>query len=97
VFFSAAVLNLDIVKVFLLDPAGVQGIFRTLSFIGLGSVLTGIVGSASACHLRGARRPDASLQVVRNRLPSRFAPVCLRASPLDFLYRRLLCLWELYD
>ena len=39
---SAAVVILTIAKVFLLDLAGVQGIFRALSFIGLGLVLIGI-------------------------------------------------------
>jgi len=39
---SAAVVILDIVKVFLHDLAGVQGIYRSLSFIGLGLVLIGI-------------------------------------------------------
>ena len=39
---SAAVVILDIVKVFLHDLAGVQGIWRALSFIGLGLVLIGI-------------------------------------------------------
>jgi len=36
------VVILDIVKVFLHDLAGVQGIWRALSFIGLGLVLIGI-------------------------------------------------------
>jgi uncharacterized membrane protein len=39
---SAAVVIIDIVKVFLHDLAGVQGIYRALSFIGLGLVLIGI-------------------------------------------------------
>jgi uncharacterized membrane protein len=39
---SAAVVTLTIAKVFLHDLAGVQGIFRALSFIGLGLVLMGI-------------------------------------------------------
>ncbi len=39
---SAAVVILTIGKVFLHDLAGVQGIFRALSFIGLGLVLMGI-------------------------------------------------------
>src|SRR5262245_19639730 len=39
---SAAVVFLDIVKVFLHDLAGLQGIWRALSFIGLGLVLIGI-------------------------------------------------------
>ena len=39
---SAAVVILTIAKVFLHDLAGVQGIFRALSFIGLGLVLMGI-------------------------------------------------------
>ena len=39
---SAAVVMLTIAKVFLHDLAGVQGIFRALSFIGLGLVLMGI-------------------------------------------------------
>jgi uncharacterized membrane protein len=39
---SAAVVILDIMKVFLHDLAGVQGIYRALSFIGLGLVLIGI-------------------------------------------------------
>ncbi len=39
---SAAVIALTIGKVFLLDMAGLTGIFRALSFIGLGAVLVGI-------------------------------------------------------
>jgi uncharacterized membrane protein len=39
---SAAVVILTVAKVFLHDLAGVQGIFRPLSFIGLGLVLMGI-------------------------------------------------------
>ena len=39
---SAAVVALTIAKVFLYDMAGLTGIFRALSFIGLGAVLVGI-------------------------------------------------------
>jgi uncharacterized membrane protein len=39
---SAAVVALTIGKVFLIDMAGLTGIFRALSFIGLGAVLIGI-------------------------------------------------------
>ncbi len=39
---SAAVIAFTIVKVFLIDMAGLTGIFRALSFIGLGAVLVGI-------------------------------------------------------
>jgi uncharacterized membrane protein len=39
---SAAVVALTIVKVFFVDMAGLTGIFRALSFIGLGAVLVGI-------------------------------------------------------
>ena len=39
---SAAVIALTIVKVFLIDMAALTGIFRALSFIGLGAVLVGI-------------------------------------------------------
>jgi len=39
---SAAVVALTIGKVFLVDMAGLTGIFRALSFIGLGVVLIGI-------------------------------------------------------
>jgi uncharacterized membrane protein len=39
---SAAVIALTIAKVFLVDMAGLTGIFRALSFIGLGAVLVGI-------------------------------------------------------
>ena len=39
---SAAVIAITIGKVFLLDMAGLTGIFRALSFIGLGIVLVGI-------------------------------------------------------
>jgi uncharacterized membrane protein len=39
---SAAVIALTIAKVFLIDMAGLTGIFRALSFIGLGAVLVGI-------------------------------------------------------
>jgi uncharacterized membrane protein len=38
----AAVVVLTIAKVFLVDMAGLTGIFRALSFIGLGAVLVGI-------------------------------------------------------
>ena len=39
---SAAVVTLTIAKVFLVDMAALTGIFRALSFIGLGVVLVGI-------------------------------------------------------
>jgi len=39
---SAAVVAITIAKVFLIDMAGLTGIFRALSFIGLGAVLVGI-------------------------------------------------------
>jgi uncharacterized membrane protein len=39
---SAAVVSLTAAKVFLCDLAGVQGVFRAFSFIGLGVVLMGI-------------------------------------------------------
>jgi hypothetical protein len=39
---SAAVITLTVGKVFLYDMAGLTGIFRALSFIGLGLVLVGI-------------------------------------------------------
>jgi uncharacterized membrane protein len=39
---STAVVALTIAKVFLIDMAGLTGIFRALSFIGLGAVLVGI-------------------------------------------------------
>jgi uncharacterized membrane protein len=41
-FASAAITLLTIGKVFLLDMAGLTGVFRALSFIGLGLVLVGI-------------------------------------------------------
>ena len=39
---SAAVVTLTAAKVFLHDLAGVQGVYRAFSFIGLGLVLMGI-------------------------------------------------------
>jgi uncharacterized membrane protein len=39
---SAAVTLLTVAKVFLLDMAGLAGVYRALSFIGLGLVLVGI-------------------------------------------------------
>jgi uncharacterized membrane protein len=39
---SAAVVVLTVAKVFLVDMADLTGIFRALSFIGLGLVLVGI-------------------------------------------------------
>ncbi len=39
---SAAVILITVAKVFLLDLAGLQGVFRALSFLGLGLVLVGI-------------------------------------------------------
>src|SRR5262249_6460568 len=39
---SAAVVLVTVVKVFVLDLANLEGIFRALSFIGLGAVLVGI-------------------------------------------------------
>jgi uncharacterized membrane protein len=41
-YCSAAVVLITIVKVFLFDMAGLTGVFRALSFIGLGLVLVGI-------------------------------------------------------
>src|SRR5262249_20249742 len=39
---SAAVISLTTAKVFLIDLAGLTGIWRALSFIGLGLVLVGV-------------------------------------------------------
>ena len=39
---SAAITLLTVAKVFLIDMAGLTGVFRALSFIGLGLVLVGI-------------------------------------------------------
>jgi uncharacterized membrane protein len=39
---SAAVILITVAKVFLLDLAGLEGVYRALSFIGLGLVLVGI-------------------------------------------------------
>jgi uncharacterized membrane protein len=39
---SAAITLLTVAKVFLFDMAGLTGVFRALSFIGLGLVLVGI-------------------------------------------------------
>jgi uncharacterized membrane protein len=52
---SAAVVILTIAKVFLYDMAGLTGIFRALSFIGLGLVLVGI--GYLYQHLLFPRRP----------------------------------------
>ncbi len=41
-FASALITLLTIAKVFLLDMAGLTGVYRALSFIGLGAVLVGI-------------------------------------------------------
>ena len=38
----AAVVTLTIAKVFLIDMSGLEGVYRALSFIGLGLVLVGI-------------------------------------------------------
>jgi uncharacterized membrane protein len=53
---SAAVITLTAAKVFLYDLAGVQGVFRAFSFIGLGLVLMGI-GLLYQRLLFPARRP----------------------------------------
>jgi uncharacterized membrane protein len=39
---SAAVVVLSVLKVFLVDMGGLTGIWRALSFLGLGAVLIGI-------------------------------------------------------
>jgi uncharacterized membrane protein len=39
---SAAVLVLTVLKVFLIDMSNLTGIYRALSFLGLGAVLIGI-------------------------------------------------------
>ena len=39
---SAALVLLTVVKVFLLDLAGLEGVLRALSFLGLGATLIGI-------------------------------------------------------
>ena len=41
-FASAAVVILTVLKVFLIDMSDLTGIYRALSFIGLGIVLMGI-------------------------------------------------------
>jgi uncharacterized membrane protein len=67
---STAVVALAIVKVFLFDMAGLTGIFRALSFIGLGAVLIGI-GWLYQRMLFPARpdaaTPDASTTIADNR------------------------------
>jgi uncharacterized membrane protein len=57
---SAAVVILDIVKVFLHDLAGVQGIYRALSFIGLGLVLIGIGWLYQRLSFPRPTSPDAA-------------------------------------
>jgi len=58
---SAAVVILTIAKVFFYDMAGLTGIFRALSFIGLGLVLVGI--GYLYQRLLFPRRPLASVAV----------------------------------
>ena len=57
-YASAAVVILTVVKVFLHDLAGVQGVYKALSFICLGLVLMGI-GWLYQRLLFPPRRPDA--------------------------------------
>jgi uncharacterized membrane protein len=59
---SAAVVILTIAKVFLYDMAGLTGIFRALSFIGLGLVLVGI--GYLYQRLLFPRRPPAAVVAV---------------------------------
>lgn len=58
---SAAVVALTVAKVFLVDMADLTGIFRALSFIGLGVVLVGI-GWLYQRLLFPARAPDTTTQ-----------------------------------
>ena len=55
---SAALVSLTVVKVFLLDLAGLEGVLRALSFLGLGAALIGI--GLVYQKLVFARRPDAA-------------------------------------
>jgi uncharacterized membrane protein len=54
---SAALVSLTVVKVFLLDLAGLEGVLRALSFLGLGGTLIGI--GLVYQKLVFARRPDS--------------------------------------
>ena len=53
---SAAVVSLTVVKVFLLDLAGLEGVLRAFSFLGLGAALIGI--GLVYQKFVFARRPD---------------------------------------
>ncbi len=55
---SAALVSLTVVKVFLLDLAGLEGVLRALSFLGLGATLIGI--GLVYQKFVFARRPDAA-------------------------------------
>jgi uncharacterized membrane protein len=57
---SAALVSLTVVKVFLLDLAGLEGVLRALSFLGLGAALIGI--GLVYQKLVFARRPDKQLR-----------------------------------
>ncbi len=50
-------MSLTVVKVFLLDLAGLEGVLRAFSFLGLGAALIGI--GLVYQKLVFARRPDA--------------------------------------
>ena len=61
-FASAAVVTLTVAKVFLHDLAGVQGVYRALSFICLGLVLMGIGWLYQRLLFPAPRPPDAPSQ-----------------------------------
>jgi uncharacterized membrane protein len=65
---SAAVVLATIVKVFLLDMAGLTGVWRALSFIGLGLVLIGI--GYLYQRLLFANKPPAALPPATNETPA---------------------------
>ena len=56
---SAAVVTLTIAKVFLVDMSDLQGVYRALSFIGLGLVLVGIGWLYQRLLFPAGRTPSA--------------------------------------
>jgi uncharacterized membrane protein len=65
---SAAITLLTVAKVFLFDMAGLAGVFRALSFIGLGLVLVGI--GALYQRLLFPRRPPTTTAPAQPQTPS---------------------------
>ena len=87
---SAAITLLTVAKVFLVDMAGLTGVFRALSFIGLGLVLVGIgwlyqrllFPPQPKTHDGARFNPDAARTLKRHKLENYFGLMSHQSGPV---------------